>query len=542
MCKHINYDALPRNFQDAVTFTRQMGYKYVWIDSLCIKQHCSEDWEHEADKMAMVYAQSVCTISSSGSSGSDEGCFHSRNFLWKYPCNLLSSEQMSLTVSVDKSTSEANHIDAFTAQVDNGPLSLRAWTFQERLLSPRIIHFGHAHLFFECNTYSASELQPIGIKYEGQRVLPVDMQSDFQKIAMRIDNTEYYPRGITPSNSNLPMKYARAIRRSRPQPKRQRNPKYFPRKKAEAEYRKTSGALFNNSMLGYRAAFDSLRETLQNTPQPTEFTPLLKNSMSPRKQLRLHQRWFKLVTMFSSRQLTVSTDRLTAIKAVAKAIMGDKNEQDYHYGLWKHHFLFDLLWYLHDIAKPRPPYRAPSWSWGAVDGMVDQRLLKLTDGNESSVFEVKWIAIKYDFGTAEFNLRTESATERVDRPFLDLKCRMAPVIDIMSNGDLQAEGSEGPFHVTFSKQSILPDPIPKLFCAGIMRVAGTPNFEYLVRPMRFWGIVLQIADSATSVGGGPLCYERVGIFWTEQKSVNTTQFQFMKGPFAYQEYETVRII
>jgi hypothetical protein len=50
----------------------------------------------------------------------------------------------------------------------------------------------------------------------------------------------------------------------------------------------------------------------------------------------------------------------------------------------------------------------------------------------------------------------------------------------MSNSDLQAEGSKGPFYVTFFKQSILLDLILKLFCAKIIKVASTLNFEYLV--------------------------------------------------------------
>jgi hypothetical protein len=68
MIVSVNYNHLARNFQDAVTFTRQMGFSYLWIDSLCIIQGSHDDWESEAQKMSSVYAQAFCTISACGSS------------------------------------------------------------------------------------------------------------------------------------------------------------------------------------------------------------------------------------------------------------------------------------------------------------------------------------------------------------------------------------------------------------------------------------------------------------------------------------------
>lgn len=37
------YADLPANFQDAVTITRRLGLRYLWIDSLCILQDSGED-------------------------------------------------------------------------------------------------------------------------------------------------------------------------------------------------------------------------------------------------------------------------------------------------------------------------------------------------------------------------------------------------------------------------------------------------------------------------------------------------------------------
>lgn len=46
---------LPPNFQDAIMITKELGYQYLWIDSLCIIQDSPEDWRAESVKMGSVY-------------------------------------------------------------------------------------------------------------------------------------------------------------------------------------------------------------------------------------------------------------------------------------------------------------------------------------------------------------------------------------------------------------------------------------------------------------------------------------------------------
>ncbi|KAG7132789.1 hypothetical protein HYQ45_008924 [Verticillium longisporum] len=138
---------------------------------LICNQRSLQDWETESRQMANVYAQASCTISATGSAESSGGCFKKRNPLPYFPCHILAdpSSRRSLTV---KAANTAFKTNMFHAEVDGGPLNTRAWAFQERLLSQRIIHFGASLMFFECSTLFASELQPEGI-YDG-----VDMGRD----------------------------------------------------------------------------------------------------------------------------------------------------------------------------------------------------------------------------------------------------------------------------------------------------------------------------------------------------------------------------
>jgi hypothetical protein len=66
--RHEGFDVrdLPKTFQDAVEVTRQLGQRYLWIDSLCITQSLDEkqtkDWKTESKRMEDVYASSYCTL------------------------------------------------------------------------------------------------------------------------------------------------------------------------------------------------------------------------------------------------------------------------------------------------------------------------------------------------------------------------------------------------------------------------------------------------------------------------------------------------
>ena len=48
-------ETLSKTFEDAIIICRELGVKYLWIDSLCIFQDSPEDWRCEAAQMGQVY-------------------------------------------------------------------------------------------------------------------------------------------------------------------------------------------------------------------------------------------------------------------------------------------------------------------------------------------------------------------------------------------------------------------------------------------------------------------------------------------------------
>jgi len=74
----IPLNTLPKTFRESIIFTRLLGIRYLWIDSLCIAQDLLEDWRQEFGLMSKVYTNAVGNIAATASSDGDGGLFCSR--------------------------------------------------------------------------------------------------------------------------------------------------------------------------------------------------------------------------------------------------------------------------------------------------------------------------------------------------------------------------------------------------------------------------------------------------------------------------------
>ncbi|CAG7562051.1 unnamed protein product [Fusarium equiseti] len=58
----LRYCDLPLSFQDAISVTKGLGLRYLWIDALCIIQDSQADWEIESGNMAAIYQNAYLVI------------------------------------------------------------------------------------------------------------------------------------------------------------------------------------------------------------------------------------------------------------------------------------------------------------------------------------------------------------------------------------------------------------------------------------------------------------------------------------------------
>jgi hypothetical protein len=160
----IYVNTLPKTYQDAILITRQLGRRYIWIDSLCIIQDSKSDWESEAAKMADVYQNAWLTISATRSSSPTSGCFNSME-----PQILKLEGVIRDSPFILYARNKMEHVtsdwgpDPTKVPMRRFPLPLltRGWAFQERLLSARVLHFGPQELFWECRERVTCECKGI---------------------------------------------------------------------------------------------------------------------------------------------------------------------------------------------------------------------------------------------------------------------------------------------------------------------------------------------------------------------------------------------
>ncbi|KAI5927180.1 heterokaryon incompatibility protein-domain-containing protein [Camillea tinctor] len=129
--------------REALQIARELGYRYIWIDALCIIQGDKEDWANEAAKIADVYGNAELSIVAGRSNNSLEGFLkHTARFSpgceipYSRPhADIPSGACCYLTLRRSKAT---------------GPVDQRAWCFQESVLSRRMIIYGEQQLSFRC--------------------------------------------------------------------------------------------------------------------------------------------------------------------------------------------------------------------------------------------------------------------------------------------------------------------------------------------------------------------------------------------------------
>lgn len=275
---------LSKTFQDAIFLARNLGYQYLWINSLCIIQDDANDWRHESSLMASVYGGTALNLAASHARDGSMGCFVDRSPSDVAPCHVpLKGPGLPGTVVCVPS-------NFYTRGILDTPLGHRAWAFQERLLAPRTLSLSTSQIFWGCQRLEACETFPFGI--------PSAVQSDISNLAH--DN----------------------------------------------------GAASKPTLYGL----------FQNWPGI----------------------WSDIVLGYSGGILTQQDDKLVAVSGVAR-LQNQVQPDRYLAGLWRTDLEWQLLWSVNSTvtnqyyssSKDVQPsnvqpvaYRAPSWSWAAVNGII----------------------------------------------------------------------------------------------------------------------------------------------------------------------------
>lgn len=144
--EEIPWASLPRTFQDAVSVTRRLGLDFLWIDSLCIIQDDARDWQQQSANMATIYQNAFITLAATNSDGPEGGLYTRED----NPRLHRSGSPLAVVSYQNGIKRELFARRQFSHNIKSLPLLQRGWVYQERALSPRMLHFVGEELVWEC--------------------------------------------------------------------------------------------------------------------------------------------------------------------------------------------------------------------------------------------------------------------------------------------------------------------------------------------------------------------------------------------------------
>ncbi|KAF2627522.1 HET-domain-containing protein [Macroventuria anomochaeta] len=325
--KGIPWTTLPRALQEAVVLTRTLGFRWLWIDALCLIQDDTPSKLEESMTMDQIFGNAFLTIAAtSATDSSSHPLFPAQ--VQPFKIQATDSKGSAFKIYVREQPShysfkapfdEGAHMNEwelpFNISEDSNqdtPLLKRAWAFTERLLSPRLLHFTKSEMILECR--------------EG-----------YQCECGRIADSTFDSR----ATDSIKQEFARII--------------------AETNRRPS----FDGSVHDQPNGIESVTSQLASTT----LTNGAKNISQKREEAL--QLWSYIITEFTARNITYDSDRLLAIASIANQL-SPALHSGYVAGQWTFSTM-GLLWYPNDSTRCRRSksstgHNVPSWSWASIEG------------------------------------------------------------------------------------------------------------------------------------------------------------------------------
>ena len=161
---------LPQTITDAIEVVKAMGERYLWTDALCILQENTEESLEQISYMDRVFSGAICTIVAAQGATANSGIEGIRQHYVPQVGQPASQQRMlqQVQVGLKGDLSLIAPLGAQNHQLDESVWNIRAWTFQERLLSRRLIVFTHGQMIWHCRKMICREdmsVQDSGVPY-----------------------------------------------------------------------------------------------------------------------------------------------------------------------------------------------------------------------------------------------------------------------------------------------------------------------------------------------------------------------------------------
>ena len=167
-------ELLPKTIKDAIQVTRDIGIRFLWVDSLCIIQDSVGDKALEIDAMGSIYKKATITIAAGSASRALDGFLQDRAIpdATSLPIHILTGKTGKVWLAPSRK---------LFVEVDvSNPLENRGWALQESLLSRRVIYYGSRDLLWRCQAQCNIAVLPTHNLYYEDRVFAALPTSIFQ--------------------------------------------------------------------------------------------------------------------------------------------------------------------------------------------------------------------------------------------------------------------------------------------------------------------------------------------------------------------------
>ncbi|KAK4454476.1 heterokaryon incompatibility protein-domain-containing protein [Podospora aff. communis PSN243] len=161
-------DSPPKTIEDAIHVTKELGKKFLWVDSTCIDQGDGADKQEQLQLMADIYSGAWVTIIALDGDCSDSGLPRSGASVESAPGHF---DKYAWTCTHNGNTLVANR-PTLRGKLQRSTWATRGWTLQEAVLAPRRLYFTQEQTYYECNLLQACEslddsISPHYCRHEG---------------------------------------------------------------------------------------------------------------------------------------------------------------------------------------------------------------------------------------------------------------------------------------------------------------------------------------------------------------------------------------
>ena len=178
-------DTLPIVIEDAITVTLKLGWRYLWVDRLCINQQDDADKHSQIGQMDLIFSGASVTLVAAAGLDADFGL-----------PGVGSTPRVPQPFAIARNQLLASTMRLPEMSILHSKWATRGWTYQEATLSTRRLVFTEEQVCFECKCMSCCEsvINPL--------ILPINQSQENAEFRLQMRKRYFESCSLLEQKSN----------------------------------------------------------------------------------------------------------------------------------------------------------------------------------------------------------------------------------------------------------------------------------------------------------------------------------------------------